>query len=432
MKLSLYLSTLLTFSLANCLHNPTSKQPHLQVTMGGGNEIRTVAYYVNWAIYGRNHQPQDIPVSYLTHILYAFANVRPESGEVYLSDPWSDTDKHYPTDSWNDTGTNLYGCLKQLYLHKKSHRQLKTLLSIGGWTYSANFANPASTASGRSIFARTAVRLLEDHGFDGLDVDWEYPQNAQQANDYVALLAETRKALDAAAAKRSSPTHFHLTVACPAGSQNIVNFDIRGMDQYLDFWNLMAYDYAGSWDSHAGHQANLHPSEMQPKCTPFSTVAAVAAYLKQGVRRDKIVLGMPLYGRAFTETKGPGHAFSGVGEGSWESGVWDFKALPHPGAKQYEDGEIGASWSFHDGDKKMVSYDTEEIAALKARYVSENGLGGGMWWESSGDKQIGQGSLIERFVKDSGGQRRLEERMNCLEYGDSKFENLSKGMPGEG
>ncbi|GMF68729.1 unnamed protein product [Aspergillus oryzae] len=354
--------------------------------------LKSVAYFVNW----------DLPADKLTHILYAFANVRPESGEVYLTDTWSDIEKHYPTDSWNDVGTNVYGCIKQLFLLKQQNRQLKVLLSIGGWTYSANFAQPASTEAGRTRFAETATRLVLDLGLD-----------------------------DRAAGPQRK---FYLTIACPAGKEHYSKLRLREMTPYLDFYNLMAYDYAGSWDSVAGHQANIYPSPDRPGSTPFSTVDALTYYETAGlVPRSKIVVGMPIYGRAFTNTDGPGTSFSGVGEGSWENGVWDYKALPKPGATEYVDPSIGASWSYDPATRTMVSYDNVRMSEIKATFIRHHGLAGGMWWETSGDKggktaNKADGSLIGTFVEGVGGPAALDQTPNALAYPESKYDNLRAGF----
>lgn len=169
-------------------------------------------YFVNWGIYGRKYPPSLIPVQDLTHVLYAFANIRPDSGEVFISDAWADKDIRHPGDSWDEPGNNLYGNLGALYKLKKQHRHLKVLISIGGWSYSSSFHPVVISPRLRSNFVTSAIRLLEDYGLDGLDVDYEYPGNDDQARGYAELLRELREALDEHARQKGANYRFLLTV----------------------------------------------------------------------------------------------------------------------------------------------------------------------------------------------------------------------------
>ncbi|THC86974.1 hypothetical protein EYZ11_013580 [Aspergillus tanneri] len=151
---------------------------------------RVVGYYADWTVY-RNFTPTDLDAGLFTHINYAFADINP-NGTVYLFDPWAATQMKFPGDLKSESGDNIYGCVKQLFLVKKKYRNLKLMLSIGGYSLSGNFTTPTSTRQGRKEFAASAVKLVQDLGFDGIDIDWEYPTENTQPDDMVQLLAETR------------------------------------------------------------------------------------------------------------------------------------------------------------------------------------------------------------------------------------------------
>ncbi|KAI9732748.1 MAG: Endochitinase 42 [Claussenomyces sp. TS43310] len=388
------------------------------------SEYANAAYFVNWAIYGRDFQPQQLQVPHITHVLYAFANLQSD-GTVVSSDSYADYQKHYPTDSWNDVGNNAYGCVKQLYILKKNNRNLKVLLSIGGWTYSTNFAAAASTATTRATFASTAVTLMKDWGFDGIDIDWEYPANDTDASNFVSLLAAIRSEMDSYAAQYSPGSKFLLTIASPAGPVHYDVLHLSEMDAYLDHWHLMAYDYAGSWDTVSGHQSNIYNSTSNPAATPFSTDKAVTDYVAGGVTASKIILGMPIYGRSFESTAGLGQAFTGVGSGSWEDGSWDYKALPKAGATEMYDSEADASYSYDASAQELITYDTVGSVTKKTSYLLSKGLGGGMFWESSADKN-GTESLIGTVA---GLLSSLDSSQNTLSYPNSQYANIVAGMP---
>ncbi|OAA79424.1 endochitinase class V precursor [Akanthomyces lecanii RCEF 1005] len=413
------LTTTVTVSGKESSYTPGTDQDDGVEVQGRKN----VVYFTNWSEHGGNYTPAEIPAQDVTHLLYAFGDIS-STGEVISSDSQADIHRQYG--GTQRRSSQAQGNIGQIYNIKQQNRNMKALLSIGGASYSASgkFAPATSTVDGRQRFARSAVKLITNWGFDGIDIDWEYPETESEAADFVSLLQETRYELNKYAKDNNQTYHYLLTVAASAGPSHYRLLNLGAMDRYVDSWHLMAYDYAGAWDSTTGHQANVYPDLSNAASTKFNTEQAVDDYIAAGIEPDKIILGFPLYGRSFAQTSGLGKPFSGVGQGSIEPGVWLYKDLPRPGAAVTVDHTVLAAYSYDAAARSLISYDNEESARLKANYLLKKGLGGAVFWEASGDKP-GEDSLVASLARS---MWPLQSSQNMLEYPDSEFENIRMGF----
>ncbi|OAA46867.1 Glycoside hydrolase, subgroup, catalytic core [Metarhizium rileyi] len=327
-------------------------------------------YYPSWGVY-RHKPPSYIRVQDVTHVLYAFVGVR-KTGSLQCIDEWADL--HKPVDGQQ-------GCLAALAELKRKNAHLKTLVSFGGANSSAEFAELAAGEISRQTFARQARVFCDDHGLDGIDVDWEHPNTSEQGRDFVKLIRAVREALP-------SPDYL-VTAALPVGEYCLGNIDLAETCRMLDYLNLMAYDFTGAWTSVCGHHAQLVAASQHPDLAQ-SACRGVDYVLSRGVPAHKVVLGVPAYARFFPDAKGPGQTSgSNIGE-------MDYCDLPDEWVSGacVDDTLATASYVDHgQGGKGFVSFDVPSTVALKARYARATGLGGLFYWTGIGDRP-GQESLI--------------------------------------
>ncbi|MBX3275533.1 MAG: glycoside hydrolase family 18 protein [Sandaracinaceae bacterium] len=359
---------------------------------------RVVGYFTAWGVYGRDFHVDDLPADRLTHVNYAFANLS-EAGECVLGDPYADTERTYDGDRWDDP---LRGSFRRLALLKERHPHLRTLISIGGWTWSARFSDAALTDASRRRFAESCTEFMVRYGFDGIDVDWEYPVGGgletnvtrpEDRRNYTLLLEEVRRALDARGA--ADGRHYLLTIAAPAGPTTLQNLELAELGRVLDWINVMTYDFNGAWGTHTGFNAPMRRYPGDPSPEGFDVDSAVRAYLAGGVPPERLVLGVPFYGRTFAGAAGAdglGQPFRGPADGTWERGVvdWhDVRANYLPRMTRHWHAQARVPWLHDPSTGTFVSYDDAESLRIKRDYARELGLGGVMIWEMSSDDRDG-------------------------------------------
>lgn len=382
-----------------------------QANAAEGTAYRNVAYYASWAGYARNFPLTDMDFSKITHLNFAFANLNAD-GSVVVGDEWIDTqitsgvygDMGF---NWEDAEAGMAGHFGALKKIKAQYPDLKTLISVGGWTWSTNFSDVAADPAKRAKMAQTSVDFVVKYGFDGVDLDWEYPveggnnikHRAEDKQNYTLLVKAIREALDAQGAKDGKD--YLLTIAGGANPTFAKNTELKEMMKYLDWINIMTYDYHGAFDAKTNFNAPLYLDPADNTGTDFSIDASIKSYLDAGVNPKDINLGLAFYGRGWVNvnangadslyTAGSSTSSYGMDMGSWEGCCWDYwdikeNYIGQRGYVRYWNDVAKVPYLYSTQTKTFITYDDEESINIKLDYLMNKGLGGAMYWEASGDK----------------------------------------------
>ncbi|MCP4537329.1 MAG: hypothetical protein GY832_09295 [Chloroflexi bacterium] len=387
------ISVISIFTLASCRSEPEIP------------ETRIVGYYTAWSV-EHGYHVADIPARSLTHVNYAFSNVS-STGECILGYPEYDVEMTFTAQDSVTGKEATGGHFEQLVQLKLEHPHLKTLISIGGWTWSSEFSNAALTDASRQKFVRSCVKLyIEQYPgvFDGIDLDWEYPVSGglvegrpEDTQNFTLLLAEFRRQLDKAG--KQDDKHYLLTIAAPAHRAK-ENMEIAKIISYLDWINIMTYDIHGPWDDTTNFNAPLF--ETTDDQSGLTVDKAVHDYLQAGVSSDKLVMGVPFYGRGWQGVPSANNGLyqktrQGAAQGTWEPGNFDYSDLVQnymPTYTRFWQDEAKVPWLYSPFTGIMITYDDPEALTHKATYIREQNLGGAMIWDLSAD----DGTLIEALA----------------------------------
>ncbi|KAI1301456.1 Chitotriosidase-1 [Halotydeus destructor] len=364
------------------------------------DDYKVVCYFSNWAWYRPDSGrfiPEDMNPYFCTHINYAFAVLDGESLTIKIHDSWADEDNNF---------------MKRVVGLKEKNGRLKVLLAIGGWNdsegdkYSRLVASPAS----RRKFIVHALHFVAKYGFDGIDLDWEYPScwqaecdkgNAHDRENFAQFVTELHAELKARGL---------LLTAAVSPSKKVIDaaYDVPVLAHKLDWINLMAYDYHGAWDKHAEHHAPLfarpESKAFDPNDQIFNVNYTVNHWMARGMPARKIVLGVPFYGRSFEmngQAAGSHATRSGYGapvRGGGEAGEYTrdkgylayYEICQLVGQQRWLKRRDPHSGPFAFNSDQWVGYDDPTALLAKTSYIKSHGLGGAMIWAIDLDDFRGQ------------------------------------------
>ncbi|CAL9584548.1 Chitinase 63 [Streptomyces sp. enrichment culture] len=363
---------------------------------GGGEKIN-LGYFTNWGVYGRNYHVKNLVTSgsaeKITHINYAFGNV--QGGKCTIGDAYADYDKAYTADQSVDGVADtwdqpLRGNFNQLRKLKAKYPHIKVIWSFGGWTWSGGFPDAVKNPA---AFAKSCHDLVEDPRwadvFDGIDLDWEYPNACGLSCDTTSAKNAFSSMMKAMRAEFGDDLVTAAVTADATDGGKIDAADYGPAAQYIDWYNVMTYDFFGAWAKN-GPTAPHSPLTSYDGIPQqgFTSADAIAKFKAKGVPASKLLLGIGFYGRGWTGVtqSAPGGTATGPATGTYEQGIEDYKVLKNSCPAT---GTIAGTAYAHCGTN-WWSYDTPATVKSKMAWAKNQGLGGAFFWEFSGDTANGE------------------------------------------
>ncbi|WP_370449105.1 glycoside hydrolase family 18 protein [Nocardiopsis sp. TNDT3] len=399
-----------------------------------GRNPERLGYFADWNVANRGYTVKELEDSgapeHLTRLMWAFGDI--SSGGLCRipgthDQPWELYQRRYDADESvsgraDEYEQELAGSLNQLRQLQERHPHLRASLSLGGWNWSTHFSTAARTPESREAFVASCLDLwlrgdlpvFEDEPqggdgaaagiFDGIDLDWEWPGGAghpdnvehpDDAANFTLLAAEFRRQMDALS--RETGEEYVLSASLPGGAAASQAYDAR-VFEYLDFATVQGYDFAGPWSERTAYHSNLYTSDADAN----SVDRAVRRYVDLGAPPERLVMGVPAFGRGWRledpSEPGPGQPVAGSAEDRYDGPTMAFSELQEIEGPRALDEEAGASWVL-DGDE-WWAYDNPEVIRLKGEYVLERGLGGLMVWNLDMDPR---GELVRAMDESLGG-----------------------------
>ncbi|KAM9005008.1 chitotriosidase-1 isoform X1 [Sarcophilus harrisii] len=336
---------------------------------------KLVCYFTNWSQYRSGQAaflPQNVDPFLCTHIIYAFADMK---------------DHRLTTLEAKDV--QFYKDLNNL---KSRNPNLKILLAIGGWNFGTKkFTDMVTRPETLQIFVQSVISFLRQYNFDGFDLDWEYPGSrdspAIDKERFTSLVENLHNAF-LQESQNSGKNRLLLSAAVPAGRYHVDRgYEVQKISQSLDFINLMTYDFHGTWERTTGHNSPLYRRQAEKGGAAEANIDfAVNYWLEKGVPPNKMILGMPTYGRSFTLSSpsdtGVGAPASGAGTPgvfTKEGGTLAFyEVCTLKGATFHTIEEQKVPYAVQ--GNQWVGFDDVESFKTKVGYLKQKGLGGAMVW----------------------------------------------------